>query len=120
MESAIQSVASCYGILHAGFLLPRCGTVDSTQQGKFPDPFDCEQATYLGLFATQANEAVYVSMWYAMAPAVSFGIFAAGALYWLISFWALPKFGGYRLVPVRGELSDGTVVQLFEKHPKAE
>ncbi|KAJ9100701.1 hypothetical protein QFC20_005394 [Naganishia adeliensis] len=67
------------------------------------------------------SEAVYVGgMWYAMAPAVSFGIFAAGALYWLITFWALPKFGGYRLVPTRGELSDGTVVQLFEKHPKAE
>jgi hypothetical protein len=59
-------------------------------------------------------------MWYAMAPAVSFGIFAAGALYWVIRFWAMPKFGGYRLVATRGELSDGTVVQLFEKHPKAE
>ncbi|KAI5455476.1 methionine permease [Naganishia albida] len=66
------------------------------------------------------EESVYLSMWYAMAPAVSFGIFAAGALYWLISFWALPRFGGYRLVATRGELSDGTVVQLFEKHPKAE
>lgn len=55
-----------------------------------------------------------------MAPAVSFGIFAAGAVYWLFRFWGLPKYGGYRLVPARGELSDGTIVQLFEKHPKKE
>ncbi|GHJ86259.1 hypothetical protein NliqN6_2661 [Naganishia liquefaciens] len=67
------------------------------------------------------SEAVYVGgMFYAIAPAVSFGIFAAGGLYWLVRFWALPKYGGYVLVPVRGELSDGTVVQSFEKHPKAE
>ncbi|KAJ9123357.1 hypothetical protein QFC22_001556 [Naganishia vaughanmartiniae] len=66
------------------------------------------------------SEAVYVNMWYAMAPAVSFGIFAGGAFYWLVSFWAIPKFRGYKLVAARGELSDGTVVQIFEKHPKAE
>ncbi|KAJ9123729.1 hypothetical protein QFC24_003503 [Naganishia onofrii] len=68
----------------------------------------------------RAADSVYVNMWYAMAPAVSFGIFAGGALYWLVSFWALPKIKGYKLVAARGELSDGTVVQIFERHPKVE
>lgn len=121
MEPSVPSLASRHALLHSGLLLPCCCSVDSSQQGELllqedwypsgPNP---------NVLLLQAADSVYVNMWYAMAPAVSFGIFAGGALYWLVSFWALPKIKGYKLVAARGELSDGTVVQIFERHPKVE
>ncbi|WVQ74904.1 hypothetical protein IAR50_004512 [Cryptococcus sp. DSM 104548] len=63
----------------------------------------------------KASDAVYNDMWYAMAPAVSFGIFAAGTIYWSVRFWLAPKVFGYDLVPTRRLLSDGTAVTDFEK-----
>ncbi|ODN78785.1 hypothetical protein L202_04340 [Cryptococcus amylolentus CBS 6039] len=63
----------------------------------------------------KASDAVYNSMWYAMAPAVSFGIFAAGTIYWTGRFWLAPKIFKYELVPTRKLLSDGTAVTHFEK-----
>jgi len=57
-------------------------------------------------------------MWYAMAPAVSFGIFAGGTIYWVARFWLLPKWQNYELVPTQKELSDGTRVTRYEKVPR--
>ncbi|KAJ3006254.1 hypothetical protein HKX48_000214 [Thoreauomyces humboldtii] len=63
----------------------------------------------------ESADAVYVSMWYAMAPAVSLAFFAAGAVYWLAWYVVLPRFGGYRMVPMQSTLKDGTPVQIFVK-----
>lgn len=56
-------------------------------------------------------------MWYAMAPAVSFGIFGAGAIWWLVRFQLLPKVGKYELIPRRAQLSDDTHVTVFDQVP---
>ncbi|CAO1629887.1 unnamed protein product [Sympodiomycopsis kandeliae] len=61
------------------------------------------------------EESVYDHTWYAIAPAISLGIFAGGAVYWLIRFFLLPKIGGYTLVPRTAALSDGTVVTEFKR-----
>ncbi|WFD29881.1 methionine permease [Malassezia sp. CBS 17886] len=64
----------------------------------------------------QAGDAVYESMWYALAPAVSLAFFAAGGLYWLAWFVILPRLGHYTLVQSDSVLSDGTDIKTFEKH----
>lgn len=61
------------------------------------------------------EESVYDHTWYAIAPAISLGIFAGGGIYWLIRFFALPKIGGYKLVPRKATLSDGTVITEFKR-----
>ncbi|EPQ26359.1 uncharacterized protein PFL1_06007 [Pseudozyma flocculosa PF-1] len=64
---------------------------------------------------TQASDSVYNSMWYAMAPAVSVGIFAGGAAYWALVFHVLPRWGRYRLEERDDVLSDGTPIRIFAK-----
>jgi len=61
------------------------------------------------------EEAVYENTWYAIAPAVSAGIFVGGALYWLAWAVVLPRVGNYKLVPRPDLLSDGTHVTVFDK-----
>ncbi|TPX55885.1 hypothetical protein PhCBS80983_g04941 [Powellomyces hirtus] len=58
-------------------------------------------------------DAVYVSLWYGIAPAVSVAFFAAGAIYWATWYVVLPKLGHYRVVPTQTKLADGTPVQVF-------
>lgn len=66
----------------------------------------------------QASDSVYDHLWYALAPAISFGIFALGGVYWLIRFFALPRLGGYTLEPSAVILSDGTHVNEFVRQPR--
>ena len=61
------------------------------------------------------DESVYNTLWYALAPAVSIGIFALGAVYWLVWYHILPRLGGYTLVAVDTRLSDNTRVTVYEK-----
>ncbi|WFD34152.1 methionine permease [Malassezia cuniculi] len=58
------------------------------------------------------------SLWYALAPAVSLGFFAAGACYWLVWYVILPRLFHYSLRHVESTLSDGTPISefLIEKH----
>lgn len=64
----------------------------------------------------KASDAVYEHLWYALAPAVSIGIFAVGAVYWAVWYHLLPWIGGYTVHPVAATLSDGTKITKFEKH----
>ncbi|KAI8825615.1 amino acid permease-domain-containing protein [Fimicolochytrium jonesii] len=64
---------------------------------------------------SKPEEAVYKSLWYAIAPAVSVAFFVAGATYWLVWFVLLPRVGRYTLVPVQTKLKDGTPVTVFVK-----
>lgn len=63
----------------------------------------------------RASDAVYETLWYALAPAVSIGIFALGAAYWLLWHQILPRIGHYRLQQRAETLSDGTKIVTFEK-----
>ncbi|KAN0062050.1 methionine permease [Thecaphora frezii] len=63
----------------------------------------------------KASDSVYNSLWYAMAPAVGLGIFLIGAVYWLVRFIVIPKYGGYRLEEEHSVLSDGTPVRRLIK-----
>ncbi|KAJ3162580.1 hypothetical protein HDU88_006613 [Geranomyces variabilis] len=60
------------------------------------------------------EDAVYDHLWYGIANAVSIGFFFLGALYWLVWYVILPRFGGYRVVPVQTKLDDGTPITVFE------
>lgn len=63
----------------------------------------------------KAEDSVYKDIWYALAPAISLGIFAGGAVYWAVRFVLLPRIGGYKLVPRPGVLSDGTHITEFRR-----
>lgn len=52
---------------------------------------------------------------YALAPAVSLGFFAGGAIYWAIWWQLLPRLGHYTLHATPELLSDGTKITSFEK-----
>ncbi|WFD25437.1 methionine permease [Malassezia nana] len=65
-----------------------------------------------------AKDAEYESIWYALAPAVAFGFFAAGALYWLVWYILLPRIFGYKVVESQTTLLDGTPVTVFDREPK--
>lgn len=62
-------------------------------------------------------DAVYDSIWYGMAPAVAFGFFAVGGLYWLVWYVILPRIGRYRLVETKSLLSDGTPFTQYIHKP---
>lgn len=67
------------------------------------------------------QDAVYSTLWYALAPAVSWGFFLLGAIWWATRWWLLPKRGGYTLEPEKRTLSDGTVITSWEKrYPSGE
>lgn len=63
----------------------------------------------------RASDAVYTHLWYALAPAVSIGIFAIGALYWLVWAQILPRVQRYHLVASSVTLSDGTKVTEYSR-----
>ena len=63
----------------------------------------------------RSSDAVYVHTWYALAPAVSLGIFALGAAYWVLWVHLLPRIYGYRLVSASATLSDGTKVTEYKR-----
>ncbi|KDN37368.1 amino acid transporter [Tilletiaria anomala UBC 951] len=63
----------------------------------------------------KAADAVYEHMWYGMAPTVTLGIFAGGAIYWLCWAKVLPRVGQYALVPTTVEMQDGTIATVFKK-----
>ncbi|CAO1618858.1 unnamed protein product [Parajaminaea phylloscopi] len=65
------------------------------------------------------EDAVYASgLWYAIAPAISLGIFAAGGAYWLIRYVVLPRLGNYSLEKETRQLSDGTIISTHVKVPR--
>ena len=64
------------------------------------------------------DEAVYNSMWYALAPAVGLGFFAAGAAYWFVWYILLPFVGRYRLETSTETLGDGSVRTVWERRPR--
>ncbi|PWN44157.1 amino acid transporter [Ceraceosorus guamensis] len=59
------------------------------------------------------EDAVYEHTWYALAPAVSLGIFAGGAIYWFAWAVLFPKLGRYELVSTEITLGDGTIAKTF-------
>lgn len=60
----------------------------------------------------------YKSMWYALAPAVSFAFFASGALYWFAWYVVMPRVFNYKVVETQTTLQDGTPVTVFDREPK--
>lgn len=63
------------------------------------------------------KESQYKSMWYALAPAVSWAFFGAGGLYWLGWYVIAPCVFRYRVEETMVIMSDGTPATHFKHHP---
>lgn len=63
------------------------------------------------------DEQASTDIWYALAPAVSLGFFAAGGIYWLCWYVILPRLFHYTIDVVQVEMSDGTIATEFKGMP---